>query len=52
MADITVPLEEIPTDLENPVDLTTLPEAEAIAHIKELYSFVGRTPINRGGVRT
>jgi Tfp pilus assembly protein PilF len=41
--DITIPLQEIPTDLDNPVDLTSLPEDEVIAHIKELYSFVSPT---------
>jgi Tfp pilus assembly protein PilF len=37
--DISIPLQNILTDLDNPVDLTTLSIDEAIIYIKELYSF-------------
>ena len=40
MSKITVPLKNIVTDEENPVDLTALPEAEAIERIKQIYGFL------------
>lgn len=40
MSKITVPLKNIVTDEANPVDLTTLPEAEAIERIKQIYDFL------------
>ena len=43
MSTITVPLENIITDEANPIDLTALPEAEAIAHIQEIYGFLAKS---------
>jgi thioredoxin-like negative regulator of GroEL len=40
MSKITVLLKNIVTDEENPVDLTALPEAEAIERIKQIYGFL------------
>jgi len=37
---ITIPLEDILTDPENPIDLTALPTDEAIQHLTEIYSFL------------
>ena len=40
MPTIVVPLTDIITDEANPIDLTALPEAEAIAAIKDIYGFL------------
>ena len=40
MPTIVVPLADIITDEANPIDLTALPEAEAIAAIKDIYGFL------------
>lgn len=41
MPTITIPLTRITLDLDHPVDLSALPEAEAIRLIKDSYGFLG-----------
>ena len=50
MATYLVPLEDILTDPDHPVDLTALPPHEAIERIKQLYGFWG--PRSRCASRT
>ncbi len=40
MPTLAIPLKDILTDAANPVDLTALPEEEAIAQIKGIYGFL------------
>ncbi len=40
MATLTIRLQDIVVDPEHPIDLTSLPEEEAIAHIKKSYGFL------------
>ena len=37
---ITIPLEDVLTDPQDPIDLTALPPDEAIQHLTEIYSFL------------
>ena len=40
MTQITIPLEDVLTDPQDPIDLTALPPDEAIQHLTEIYSFL------------
>ena len=40
MTQITIPLDDVFTDPENPIDLTALPADEAVHHLTEIYSFL------------
>lgn len=40
MPTIRIPLEELFTDVQHPVDLTTLPRDEGLARVKEFYRFL------------
>jgi len=37
---ITIPLKDVLTDPQDPIDLSTLPADEAVQHLKDIYSFL------------
>ena len=40
MSTIIIPLADLITDPENPIDLTALPESEALEHMREFFGFL------------